>query len=730
MAYSTQLPTGQEAFVFDDTLIGTTTPDGALTHINGLVHNSELVGNLSSLSSNYGGTYPAPSPLIPDTNTPGTYLWEVASTDVENGQQLVFVNEYHELSPGDDVPTGKSAIAVFSLPTSGLPRIPVAHRRPHRPHRDDGPAMGNAMTHDATYNYIYGITANQVHNEGWMNVARVPLNETATVSDWQYWNGTTWVSGEANAAIAANSNEFSGVTPQPGGGYVSVQKSGGGSTPTTIDVAYACAPQGPWSNQVAVYTPPEIKQYAPDEIAYTPNFHPDLAGTGPPVISYSVDNTAAPLTTLGQNLNQYRPRFLQLNFGPAITKISPTSGPPTGNTTVSITGTNFTGATAVDFGTVAATNYKVNSSTSITATSPPQSAGPVDVTVTTPLGTSPDTSADQYIYLALPSVSAVSPPSGPTAGGTSVTITGSSFTGATKVLFGTVAATNYTVNSFTSVTATSPPQSAGPVDVTVTTPLGTSPDTSADQYIYLALPSVSAVSPPSGLTAGGTSVTITGTNLAGASSVQFGSTAARISADGDSSVTATSPPESPGPVDVTVTTPGGTSPNSSADTYTFVLPPYSPLTPVRICDTRAGEPLEPHGRPGSVQRPGGVATSGTTIPAGGTQTIEVAGHFNVPSDATAVVLNVAVANAAASGYLTIFPAGATTRPVTTNVNYNSGEVVPNLVEVGTGTGGQVSIYSLSKADVVVDLEGYVSPYGQRRPGGRALQPAVISRPPV
>jgi hypothetical protein len=83
---------------------------------------------------------------------------------------------------------------------------------------------------------------------------------------------------------------------------------------------------------------------------------------------------------------------------PAVTGVSPGSGPSAGGNTVTLTGTGFTGASAVSFGTVPATSFTVNSDTSITATVPAGTVGIDDVTVTTPGGTSPTSPADQYVY--------------------------------------------------------------------------------------------------------------------------------------------------------------------------------------------------------------------------------------------------------------------------------------------------------------------------------------------
>jgi IPT/TIG domain len=84
---------------------------------------------------------------------------------------------------------------------------------------------------------------------------------------------------------------------------------------------------------------------------------------------------------------------------PVVTGISPASGAAGGGDTVTVTGTGFTGATSVLFGSVAATNLNVVSDTQLTVTSPPPNvSGTVDVTVTTPAGTSATSAADQFTY--------------------------------------------------------------------------------------------------------------------------------------------------------------------------------------------------------------------------------------------------------------------------------------------------------------------------------------------
>jgi hypothetical protein len=161
-----------------------------------------------------------------------------------------------------------------------------------------------------------------------------------------------------------------------------------------------------------------------------------------------------------------------------------------------------------------------------------------------------------------PPQSALFPSLGPSTGGNTVYITGSGFTGATGVNFGDVPATSYTVGSDAVIEAIAPPGS-GTVPVTVDA--GTS-STVVDQYTYQA---VVSVSPSTGPAAGGTRVVITGTGLASAEEVLFGSTPAAFTVVSDSEVDAVSPPGT-GTQDVTVETLyGGTTPARPADQFTY-----------------------------------------------------------------------------------------------------------------------------------------------------------------
>ena len=121
---------------------------------------------------------------------------------------------------------------------------------------------------------------------------------------------------------------------------------------------------------------------------------------------------------------------------------------------------------------------------------------------------------------------------------------------------------------------------------------------------------------------------------------------------------------------------------------------FNPVTPVRILDTR------------TTNTPSGVAGR---VAEGGTLNLQITGANGIPVDATAVVMNVTAVLPTGTGFVTVWPRGVT-QPLSSNLNFVPGDVVPNLVTVGIGSNGQVSLYQQGGTnDLIADVVGYYSP---------------------
>ncbi|HEY1449547.1 MAG TPA: penicillin acylase family protein [Solirubrobacteraceae bacterium] len=285
-----------------------------------------------------------------------------------------------------------------------------------------------------------------------------------------------------------------------------------------------------------------------------------------------------PWTTADVSAQQISAPQSLLSTQPTVTHVAPESGPQAGGTTVTIAGTLFGEASAVKFGSTPASEFTVNSGTSITAVAP-AGTGTVDVSVTTPAGTSAANPSDEFTYLVpppVPVVKKVTPHIGSTAGGTTVTITGSKFTAASAVHFGSTPAASFTVSSDGSITAVSPEGEPGIVDVTVSSEGGTSTILGRDHFKY-EKPTITGVSPNSGSVAGGTAVTITGTGFApgAATTIKFDNKeASSVNCSSSTTCTAVSPAhKAVGTVDVHAVVNGKhSSANSPADEFSYTKP--------------------------------------------------------------------------------------------------------------------------------------------------------------
>jgi autotransporter passenger strand-loop-strand repeat protein len=262
--------------------------------------------------------------------------------------------------------------------------------------------------------------------------------------------------------------------------------------------------------------------------------------------------------------------FEAVNLTPQVTSLSASSGPA--GTLLTITGENFTGSgghlsvlfvppgnnppytsngttTTLNAGVVAASAVTVLDDQHIQVVVPSGLSGTVDIQVlsgqllddtyngdfenaTAPIfgyGISAQTASDQFTFspvtAAVPSVTGISPASGPAVGSTTVTITGANFTGATGVFFGSTPATSFKVVSATTISANAPAGRAGQVvDVSVTTPSGTSATSTADQFSYSSTPAPTltsiSVTPDNPTATAGTSATFTATGTFSDNSTQ------------------------------------------------------------------------------------------------------------------------------------------------------------------------------------------------------------------
>ncbi|MER5968381.1 IPT/TIG domain-containing protein [Streptomyces sp. NPDC002055] len=265
---------------------------------------------------------------------------------------------------------------------------------------------------------------------------------------------------------------------------------------------------------------------------------------------------------------------------PRLYEAVPDSGPTAGGNTVLLTGVGLDGTTQVTFDGVPVTIVTQDpSGGSVTVIAPPHAAGTVPVVATTPRGA---TNAVSYTYLVAtpsgPTVSALVPSSGSTAGGTAFAILGTNLIGAT-VTFNGVPATGVFVNATgTVLTGTTPPGAAGNVPVVVTTPSGSA--TVPGGYTYTAPPPTAAtITPASGSTAGGTGFVISGANLQGASVTFNGVAATGVSVNAAGTVlVGLTPAGAVGNVPVVVTTPSGTA--TVPGGYTYTLPPLPVATAI------------------------------------------------------------------------------------------------------------------------------------------------------
>lgn len=309
-----------------------------------------------------------------------------------------------------------------------------------------------------------------------------------------------------------------------------------------------------------------------------------------------------------------------VHAAPAFATISPPSGTSHGGTNVTLTGTGFVEGLIVKFGTKPATAI-ATTGTTITATTPSNQAGAVDVTIINPDGAQTIVSQG-FTFTAnpAPTITAVSPSLGSALGNDRITLTGTGFSSGIlpKVQFGTVQAVVVSAEAGKLVVI-APGQAPATVNLKVTNPDNQEATrTNAFTYISALAPTLTGIVPITGSTNGGTVITLTGTNLAAGLRAEFIDNAGTPNVAPAASAIFVSPTQiilsTPAITDGTPATLGSAAPNqlmdiritnpdgqqvTLADSFTFINP-ASATPPTTLAVT-------------SVTATGGPTTGGTPV---------------------------------------------------------------------------------------------------------------------
>jgi hypothetical protein len=551
----------------------------------------------------------------------------------------------------------------------------------------------------------------------------------------EHWNGSTWSTVVAPTGSDTDLNAV--VALSPSNAWAVGANFG---TSTTPDVTYVLHWDGTTWSTVASPNVAGANSELFDVVAVSAS---DIWAVGTAPVS------TASFQTLSENYC----------VPPTVSSITPTGGSPSGSTPVTVTGTGLVWAGGVNFGTVPASSFTINSDSQITTVSP-SGTGTVDVRVAYFAGLSATTPSDQFTYIVTAPVAPTNVVAIAGVGSATVYWSAPASDGGAPITGYTVTAYDISQTAQGSTTVTgSPPATTAVVTgltngsaytfkVAAANSVGAGLASAASNQVTPGLGPFHSLVParildtrvgpvPSGWTVGtplgpkGTiTVQITGQGnvpSTGVSAVIMNVTVTNATAPGYLTLYPAGVPQPlasnlnwvagqtlPNLVEVAVGVNGQVTAFNGAgkadvifDVAGYVSSPsatpgtnglYTPVVPTRILDTRSGN-------------------GGFTAPVGPGQTInvQVGGRTGTGIPATgvsAVVLNVTATGASAGSYLTVYPMGAV-QPLASNLNFLAGQTVPNrvIVKVGTNpatsTSGWVSIYNgAGSVNVVADVGGW------------------------
>jgi len=283
-----------------------------------------------------------------------------------------------------------------------------------------------------------------------------------------------------------------------------------------------------------------------------------------------------------------------------------------------------------------------------------------------------------------PTITGVTPPGGPTTGGTVVTLTGTNFCAGATITVNGVTATNVTVVNSTTITFTTPPGAQGAATITVTCPNGTGTGT----FTYFppgSGPTITGVNPPAGPTTGGTVVTLTGTNFCpGAVVTVNGVAATNVSQGGTTTITFTTPAGTAGVATITVTCPAGTATGGfTYRTITVIGEAYTANASLLgvLNVSKVGDVILPPGGSNNAVAVTLPPTLSLTVGANSAQNIS----NTTPGSGTAQSSSTVATTSLLAGALTATALSAQTTSTSNGITASSTPVFSGIVTIGANT---------------------------------------------
>lgn len=305
--YTLPLKGGRTGWFFSDTFLGTVNPDGSRPTDSPFVNNSVVVQTSKGLSTITGGTPDEPAGIIPP-EPDGRWYWIGDPTEGPRNTVQVPLLQFERTGPGSfDFQWVSNRLATLdgdSLQLESIMDLPS----------ETGINWGSWTLEEGPYTYIYGIADPEGVRSSY--VARTRGHD-ALAGDWSFWNGTGWVTDEADAVpvVPYVANEFS--VAQYRDGYLLITQDTSELFSTRIVARTSCSPTGPFSEPVEIYRTPETGlagSYGDaDVFTYNAHEHPNLRKGNRLLVTYNV-NTFDNVGDVYDDASIYRPRFIDVEL--------------------------------------------------------------------------------------------------------------------------------------------------------------------------------------------------------------------------------------------------------------------------------------------------------------------------------------------------------------------------------------------------------------------------------